>query len=223
MFFKMLNINYNRGGLYVQYGCGWDAPKDWINFDASLTLRFERIPIIGKIYTKNKNRFPKNVQYGDIVRGLPLHDHSCRGIYASHVLEHLPLCDFEKALKETFRLLDRNGIFRLVVPDLSVLAKRYVDAFDEGKPEASLQFMRDCGIGMEKGQRTFRDYLICSFGRSRHQWMWDCNSLQDRLSNHGFVNIRHAMFNDCEDPHFSSVEEESRFKDAIALECRAPY
>ncbi|CAO5043555.1 MULTISPECIES: hypothetical protein [Microcystis] len=28
---------------YVQYGCGWSAPSQWRNFDASPTLRFERM------------------------------------------------------------------------------------------------------------------------------------------------------------------------------------
>ena len=59
-------------GQYVQYGCGWSAPKEWRNFDASLTLRFERLPLIGHLYTKNESRFPGNVEYGDIVKGLPI-------------------------------------------------------------------------------------------------------------------------------------------------------
>ncbi len=41
----------------VQYGCGWSAPFSWRNFDASLTLRFERLPLIGHLYTKNESRF----------------------------------------------------------------------------------------------------------------------------------------------------------------------
>ena len=42
---------------YVQYGCGFSAPEQWLNFDASPTLRFERLPIIGSLYTKNKSDF----------------------------------------------------------------------------------------------------------------------------------------------------------------------
>jgi hypothetical protein len=57
---------------YIQYGCGWSAPVEWTNFDASPTLRFERLPLIGSFYTKNKQRFPANVRYGDIVSGLPV-------------------------------------------------------------------------------------------------------------------------------------------------------
>lgn len=87
--------------LFVQYGCHHCAPKTWQNFDASPTLRFERFPILGKLYTKNPTRFPENVEYGDIVKGLPLPSNSCDGVYASHVLEHLALEDIRVALKNT--------------------------------------------------------------------------------------------------------------------------
>src|ERR1700676_1642106 len=85
---------------YVQYGCGWVAPEEWTNFDASLTLKWERIPILGR-YTKNARHFPANVRFGDIVRGLPLGEESCRGVYASHVLEHFTLEDFHDALENS--------------------------------------------------------------------------------------------------------------------------
>ena len=55
-------------GLYVQYGCGFSAPEGWKNFDASPTLQFERLPVIGRLFTKNASRFPENVRYGDIVK-----------------------------------------------------------------------------------------------------------------------------------------------------------
>ena len=54
-------------GLYVQYGCGFSAPAGWMNFDASPTLRFERSPI-GFLYTRNSERFPRNVRV--ILQGL---------------------------------------------------------------------------------------------------------------------------------------------------------
>ena len=94
----------------------------------SPTLRFERIPLIGKIYTKNKARFPDNVEYGDIVKGLPVGAGSCEAVYCSHVLEHLSLEDFRYALKNTFELLGSGGIFRLVVPDLEYSITRYIES-----------------------------------------------------------------------------------------------
>ena len=47
------------------------------------------------------------MRVGDVVRGLPVADQSCDGVYASHVLEHLSRTDFEAAMRETFRILDK--------------------------------------------------------------------------------------------------------------------
>ena len=89
----------------VQYGCAWSAPENWANFDCSPTLRFEKIPFIGKLYTKNEHRFPDNVRYGDIVKGLPISNNSCDFIYCSHVLEHLSLNDCRRALRNTYKVM----------------------------------------------------------------------------------------------------------------------
>ena len=56
--------------VYVNVGCGFDAGDGWLNFDASPTLRFERVPVLGRLYTKNDARFPESVRYGDIVKGI---------------------------------------------------------------------------------------------------------------------------------------------------------
>jgi len=116
--------------IYVQYGCGFSAPKGWYNFDSSLTLLYEKVPIIGKVYKKNEMRFPKNVIYGDIIKGLPgIKENSCDGVFCSHVLEHLTIKQVKIALKNTYKMLKRNGIFRLVVPDLFMRAKMYLELY----------------------------------------------------------------------------------------------
>src|SRR5687767_11842143 len=98
-------------GLYVQYGCGMCCPESWVNFDASPTLRMQRIPVLGKLAPGP--RFPKAVRYGDIVKGLPVADASCDGMYCQHVLEHLSLADCRAALRNTLRALKPGHIFRL--------------------------------------------------------------------------------------------------------------
>jgi predicted SAM-dependent methyltransferase len=92
-------------------------------------LRFERLPFIGRLYNKNGLRFPENIEYGDIVKGLPILDNSCKAVYCSHVLEHLSLEDFIKALRSMYRILEAGGIFRLVLPDLEYFIKEYIGNF----------------------------------------------------------------------------------------------
>ena len=131
-------------GSHVQYGCGYSAPREWLNFDASPTLRWERLPLVGSLWTKNADRFPANVRIGDIVAGLPVPERSCRGVYASHVLEHLALDDFHRALRNTHKILQEGGIFRLVVPDLEWAAREYVRRLDESRdPTAGDFLLRD--------------------------------------------------------------------------------
>jgi predicted SAM-dependent methyltransferase len=209
-------------GIYVQYGCGpVSAPPQWTNFDASLTLRFERIPLIGRLYTKNAQRFPENAKWGDIVKGLPIADQSCQGIYASHVLEHLPLDHFHKALDNTKRLLRPGGIFRLIVPDLAVSAKEYVERLQSGDPSAADFFMRETHLGRPTTKPGLAGLFFKAMATSFHYWMWDYPSMMKSLREHGFQQVRECKFGDCEDPMFRFVEDEGRFENAVAVEARA--
>ena len=202
---------------YVQYGCGFCAPEGWENFDASPTLRFERLPIIGRLYTKNRSRFPASVRYGDIVLGLPVPAGTCCGIYCSHVLEHLSLADLRLALQHTFAMLAPGGIFRLVVPDLEHLARQYLD---DPMDSASSAFMRASGLGQERRVRGIRGMVVGSLGNAEHRWMWDFKSLARELANAGFVDVRRAAFGDCPDPMFQAVEDPGRWQNCLGIECK---
>jgi predicted SAM-dependent methyltransferase len=207
---------------YLQYGCGLSAPSGWLNYDASPTLRLERLPLVGRFVKINQQRFPPSVMFGDVTRGLPLPDRSCIGIYASHVLEHLSYVDFHKALDETFRLLHEGGIFRAVVPDLRTLAADYLDKVSGGDPSAGIDFVRASHLGREHRPRGMIGWARAFMGNSYHLWMWDYPGLSEALRHHGFVRIRRAAFNDCEDPAFRAVEDERRFTAACAVEARKP-
>jgi SAM-dependent methyltransferase len=206
---------------YVQYGCGWSAPAEWTNFDASLTLRWERIPLLG-LFTKNSKRFPSNVRPGDIVKGLPVPNESCDGVYASHVLEHLTLEDFHTAIRNTYRILRPGGIFRLIVPDLERSAREYVarlNSNDPGPSPSSL-FLRDTILGAERRQRGLWGLAMKMLNTSAHLWMWDEVSLAQALQQNGFTQIRRCDFADSDDPVFSIVEDRGRFENALAMEAR---
>jgi len=199
----------------IQFGCAWSAPKNWRNFDCSPTLRFERIPIIGKLYTKNKNRFPVNVEYGDIVKGLPLSSNSCDYVYCSHVLEHLSLNDCRKALKNTYTILKDGGIFRLVLPDMEYCAKEYIN-----NPNiTALEFMQSLDIGSEERYRSIFSFIYDYFQNSKHYWMWDYLSLEAELKQVGFIKIRRAHIGDSNSEVFDTVEEYDRWENCLGIQC----
>jgi ubiquinone/menaquinone biosynthesis C-methylase UbiE len=200
---------------YIQYGCGFTAPSEWISYDASPTLRFERLPLFGKLYTRNKQRFPENVKFGDIVKGLPEKPDSCDAVYCSHVLEHLTYNDFLTALKQTYLILKPGGVFRAVVPDLKTAVLKYVEDFEILESPATA-LMKDTLLGVDKVPSTLQRL----YGNSKHLWMWDYKSLEYELKKAGFKNIRPAKFGDSTDTHFSFVEEEGRFIGGAAFECQ---
>jgi len=209
-----------KDGLYLQYGCGWDAPDGWLNFDASPTLRIERIAVLGKplssLLKRNSAPFPDSVRYGDIVKGLPVMNESCVGVYCSHVLEHLSLNDLRSALINTRKILQPGGTFRLVIPDLEFFVTEYKT---NGSPEAALEFMQATGLGEISRIRGIKSMAGEILGNSRHRWMWDYRSLERELQRAGFTHVRRAEFGDSSDARFSDVERQERWENCLGIEC----
>ena len=212
---------------YVQYGCGLSAPEGWLNFDSSPRLRFERLPVAGAVAgALGKRLFPRNVQFGDIVSGLPVPDNAVDGIYASHVLEHLSRSDVTRALANTFRLLKPGGVFRLIVPDLHWRAARYLREREQGNGGAADDFIAATGMGDAERARGASGLLRTAFGNSAHRWLYDAELLTRLLSEAGFTALRRCTFGDSGDPMFDRVEDMGRFFDSgeaeLAIEARKP-
>lgn len=205
------------GGGHVQFGCGHCAPPTWRNFDASPTLRFERLPVLGRLYTKNARRFPAGVEYGDVLRGLPVAAGSCAGVYSSHVLQDLTLEQSRVAIRQVLALLRPGGVYRTVVPDLAVAVRRYAESDD---PLAAYRFLRETKTGVEATVPR-RDKVAAALG-SRQQWQWDYPSLAHELRAAGFTAVRRCAIGDAADPRFADVEDPSRFAEALAVEAVRP-
>lgn len=219
-------------GTYVQFGCGFSTADGWLNFDSSPTLRVERLPAVGptvsRLLARNSKPFPESVQYGDILRGLPVAENSVAACYASHVLEHLSANDMRVALRNTLKILRPGGVFRLIVPDLESRAKVYLKDLESGASDANSRFMRATGLGLESRPAGLLGQIRLMLGGSQHLWMWDEPSMRAELERAGFVAIRRCKFGDASEPMFGAVEEVSRFVEdgthieECAMEARKP-
>lgn len=197
-------------GRYIQYGCGTCSPAGWENYDCSPTLRLGRIPLVGRLI---KSPFPSTVIYGDIVRGLGIPDGCAKAVYASHVLEHLSRADCGTALRNTFRMLERGGRFRLIVPDLKARASVYLQSAATGDANAAHVFMHTSSLGVEPASRGWAARARRAFGNSAHLWMWDEVSMTHALKESGFTDIRRCAFGDSGDEMFQKVEALGSFAD----------
>jgi len=206
-------------GKYLQYGCGLSNPDKWENFDSSPTLRIQRTPILGMLLKPTLNVvFPRNIKYGDIVKGLNVSKNSYDGIYCSHVLEHLSYNDLLKSLKNTYEYLKPGGIFRMVLPDLEYLCREYIEGVNIKDPKSSLRFMNDSLLGVKERKRGLKQLIVDNLGNVKHLWMWDYHSLSLELKGVGFKEIRRCRFNDSKDKMFLMVEEKGRFKNCLSIE-----
>ncbi len=170
-----------------------------------------------------KKGFPdypiKRIEFADVVKGLPLAPHSAKVVYCSHVLEHLNLSEFRIAIRNVRAYLQPGGKFRIVVPDLEYLIKRYV-----GNPDhtAACVFLDDSYLGIRVADRGIDGLLRMVFGRSKHFWMWDYKAMEYELTEAGYINVRRANFDDSDDIRFAEVEDFDRWENCIGVECRRP-
>ena len=95
---------------YLNLGCGNRFHPDWINVD---------------LYSTNDN-----VISADITEGVPFQDGLFKFVYSSHLIEHLNVESAKKLLQECFRVLETDGIIRVVAPDLEKIVRIYLEALE---------------------------------------------------------------------------------------------
>jgi len=111
---------------------------------------------------------------------IPLGDETAEIIYSSHMIEHLDKDDCTKFFLEAKRVLKKDGIIRIVVPDTKKIVLNYIE--DEN---IELFLIK---LHLTKVQtKTLKDkfkYLI--IGDRQHQWMYDEKSLKEILIQNGY-------------------------------------
>ena len=206
----------------MNIGCADSVADGWINLDSSLTLQISTIPLAGKFLVRAANRPTKfaNAVYGDIVRGLKMAPDSCDLVFASHVLEHLTMPDFETALRNIHLYLRPNALLRVIVPDLRAYIESYRNEAENATTasEAAPRFMTQAGLASESSRSSYAARLREALSNSRHQTMWDEPSLVAALDRHGFKTIRTCGYGQWGDERFAAVELEDRHNRAICVE-----
>lgn len=92
--------------ILLNLGCGSTYHKDWKNIDFISNSEY--------------------VQRHNLLKGIPLEENSVDILYHSHVLEHFSKEDGKKFIQECYRVLKRDGIIRIAVPDFEKIAREYI-------------------------------------------------------------------------------------------------
>jgi SAM-dependent methyltransferase len=154
----------HKGIIKLNLGCGPSGIKGWINYDWGILPFISKYPYLRqlliriKILSKNYAVSWPVVKLVDIRKRFPLESESVNYIYCSQVLEHFEKYTALDILKECYRVLKKNGVIRIVLPNLKKMVGKYKNA-DE--------FTRDF-FGYEKDKKGFTNIFIRG-----HQWMYD--------------------------------------------------
>lgn len=216
--------------IKLNLGCGQVRPIDWINTDSSMNAFIQRLPLgtdISKVLG-GKTYEDHNVIYMNLnKRWSRFSAESIDIVYASHLFEHLSIRSTDIFLSESFRALKTGGTIRLVMPDMFLHAKEYVQQIETGNVNALVQFMWALNLHRE-GQYPIGNFFHSLLGwiqgwPHQHKFMYDKYSLSKLLTHYGFVNIKESSFgtsfyiNEIND-----VENSGGYANSLYLEAKKP-
>jgi predicted SAM-dependent methyltransferase len=122
----------------------------------------------------------------DCRRPLPYADGTVDHILCSHFLEHVSPRDMRRSLSDFFRVLKSGGSAHIVLPDLALQVRQYVN----GDTNAD-DMVR--GLMLRHETETWKFRLLemkGGFGLA-HRWMYDAQTATERLATAGFEVAEH--------------------------------
>jgi predicted SAM-dependent methyltransferase len=195
--------NLNIGSL-AEIASGWE------NTDITPHIFLAKVPggarLMRALNLMTAERFDEHrrgiyarLRYLDATKRFPYPSDTFDNIFSCHMLEHLYRDDAVSCVREVYRVLKRGGVFRLIVPDLDLLVRRY----DDKHPELMLQKI------YENTQK--RD-------KNRHHWMYTAASLSRLLGSAGFSTVERCAYRQGRCPDLELLDsrpDESLFMEAV--------
>ncbi len=138
------------GSALANFGCGTTFHPAWDNYDF--------VPCGAEVRSV------------DLRRPLPFDDNVYDAVYSAHTLEHLPRNEVPGVLAEFRRILKPGGILRIVVPDLELMARTYLEQLEravEGDGEGQANHAWMSVEMIDQMTRTFRGGFMGRMWRSR--------------------------------------------------------
>jgi predicted SAM-dependent methyltransferase len=195
------------GPVILNLGCGTHTSAACVNIDWSIHLQLKRWHlawVAGSERRKKIDAMAETVVVHDLTKGIPVASESVDAVYHSHVLEHIEREGAQAFMREILRVLKPDGIQRIVVPDLELLARQYLEHFGEAGHDDRVAGMIEqmvrgeaYGTSTQRPLRRRVERLVLGDARKRgeaHRWMYDRTSLAELLTQTGFVDIEVASY-----------------------------
>jgi len=205
--------------MKLNLGCSGQVINGWINVDYALGCRFAKFPFFNSINKKLglfDQIWDNRIFIHNLKKTFPWPDQSVECIYASHILEHFTKEEGIRLLQECFRVLKKDGIIRIIVPDLAVIVQQYQK--DKIKAE---NFLEEIDVLYRTYPNKLKTYLA-PFIQFPHKCMYDFSSLQRIATQIGFSKIEKKQGFDSQIFDIKMIELENRVQDAVIFEAKKP-
>ena len=200
-------------GAQLHLGSGPYAEPGWINVDKSRTPAISRIrPLVrmlarvGVLTEQQRNTiWPREVIRRDLSKPLPWGDNTAKAIYSSHMVEHFERAEAQRLLGECLRVLAPGGVLRLVLPDVQVGVRVYLQQKEAGNPRAADELVGSLFYTAYGDMPRLRR-LATGLLHRPHRWMYDIDSMRAVLSEVGFSPIQECAFRRGACPDLATIE-----------------
>lgn len=157
--YPLLKIKFRKSkDLFLHIGCGKNKIPGFINIDG--------------------NPFARKDTLYDVRVKLPFNDSSVKIIYTGGTLEHFYTNELLAVLREFYRTLQKDGILRIVVPDL----EKSILAYVKGDSEFFIGFPRNfTSVGGK-----FVNFIFCE---AQHKIAFDYAFMKELLNGVGFEKV----------------------------------
>ncbi len=198
----------------LNLGCGAQVVQGWINVDYAPGAKFAKIPFFRVINRRIKIlnlNWDNSIYLHNLMKNFPWKENSIDIIYSSHTLEHFTKEDGLKFLKECYRVLKKDGVIRILVPDLECIINEYNKGIIR-----SDDFIHSLLVLYDKNSNRIKNKLA-PFFQYPHKCMYDAKTLIIILNDLGFSTTSKIGF-DSAIPEIEKIELHERTVGAVIVE-----
>ena len=150
----------------------------------------------------------REILYLDATKTFPFADEQFHYVYSEHMIEHINFEQGRFMMGEVYRVLKKDGMFRIATPDIRFLINLYMDPTDSLNANyilwANSTFTKNPFVNnpVPVVNNFFRDW--------GHQFIYDFETLKESLQSVGFKYIRKVEIGKSEIPALNGIEYHGR-------------
>ncbi len=181
---------------YLNLGCGSNYVEGYVNADFFYRFKFWKKDTL-------KREWQLDLRYS-----LECKDEVFDGIFTEHTLEHLYLDDAKKLLQELYRVLKKDAMIRITVPDIEKYVNFYSKKYELIDTDS---FSKKYPTGCSAIRNITQNYF--------HFSTWDFEELKRYLEEVGFKDIKRMDFGKTENEKLN-LDLKDRSWETVYVEAR---